>query len=262
LVISLIGVGKMGSALARGLLRAGIDKDELVLYDKNPLALEPFRDRAYIAANKEETVGKADVVIFAVKPKELPSLLEEMAGLLEDKISISIAASVPLKELRKSPSIWVRAMPNIACEVGQGFIAICGDEKGLEKAEAIFQPLGKVIRVEESLMEAITALSGSGPAFVFLLLDALADGGVKIGLPKELALQIVTHLFLGSAALLQSSSQHPMQLKDAICSPGGTTIAGLQAMEKEGIRGILMEGVEEAYRKAKELQRISERGEG
>lgn len=247
----------MGSALARGLLRAGIREKELFLYDKNPLALEPFKGRAQLAVSSEEAIENAEIVVLAVKPRELPPLLREIGGLLETKVTVSIAAGVPLEDLRKIPSIWVRAMPNIACEVGQGFIAICGDEKGLAKAEEMFRLTGKVLYVDETLMDAITALGGSGPAFVFLLIDALADGGVQIGLPKELALQIVTQIFLGSAYLLQYSSQHPVQLKDAVCSPGGTTIAGLQAMEKGGIRGILMEGVEKAYRRAEELRELS-----
>lgn len=262
MVISLIGVGKMGSALARGWLRAGVSRDELLLYDKNPLVLEPFTGRTRIATGYMEAIGESDIVVLAVKPKDILSLLEEIKGLLEKKITISIAAGVPLEKLRKTPSIWVRAMPNITCEIGQGFTAICGDEEGVEKAESVFRLVGRVIRVEEGLMDAITALSGSGPAFVSLLIDSLADGGVKIGLPKELSLQIAIQLFLSTAFLLQNSSQHPMELKDSVCSPGGTTIAGLQALEKGGIRGIIMEGVEKAFIRAKDLSIILDRREG
>jgi len=261
LKISLIGVGKMGSALARGWLRAGVQREELLLYDKNPLALEPFQVKAQIVSKCDVAINEGDIIVLAVKPKDLPPLLKEVGELLENKTAVSIAAGVPLKELRKTPAIWVRAMPNIACEVGQGLIAICGDERGLALAERIFQLVGRVLRVEEGLMDGITALSGSGPAFVLALMDSLADGGVKIGLPKELALQIVAQLFLGTASLLLSSNQHPMELKDSVCSPGGTTIAGLQAMERAGIRGILMEGVERAYLRAREMQAISEERE-
>ncbi len=255
-MISLIGTGKMGSALVRGWLRAGVRRDQLLLWDKNPLALEPFKNRALLAVSGKEAVDKGEIVVLAVKPKEIIALLKEVGGLLKSKITVSIAAGVPLEELRKTPSIWVRAMPNIACEIGEGFIAICGDEEGLDKVESIFQLIGKVARVEEGLMDAITALSGSGPAFASILMDALADGGVRIGLPKELALQIVTQLFLSTAHLIQSSSLHPLQLKEAVCSPGGTTIAGLQVMERGGIKGILMEGVEKAYIRARELNQI------
>ncbi|MBC7327502.1 pyrroline-5-carboxylate reductase [bacterium] len=263
MVISLIGVGKMGSALAKGWLSAGIKGDQLFIYDKNPLAIKAFEGKTQIAGTVEEAIQRGEVVVFAVKPKDLSPLLEDVAGLLRDKITISIAAGVPLKTLRsKTDSIWVRAMPNLACEVGQGLIAICGDEKGLEKAEEIFQLTGKVLKVEEHMMDAITALSGSGPAFVFLIMDALSDGGVKIGLPKELSLQIVSQLLLGSVALLQTSSLHPMQLKDNVCSPGGTTIAGVQVLERNGLRGIIMEAIETAFRRAEELRKISEeRGE-
>lgn len=262
MILSLLGVGKMGSALAKGWLKAGIGSDKLLLYDKNPLLLEQFKGKAQIASSCEEAIRDSDIVILAVKPKDFPKLLEEISELLKDKVTVSIAAGVSLRQLRCVTSTWVRAMPNITCEIGQGFTAICGDEKGLDKAESIFGLLGKVLRVEENLMDAITALSGSGPAFVALLIDSLADGGVKIGLSKELALQIVTQLFIGTASLLRSSSSHPMQLKDSVCSPGGTTIAGLQVMEKEGIRGIIMEGIERAFVRAKELQAILEEKEG
>ncbi|MGC8842791.1 MAG: pyrroline-5-carboxylate reductase [bacterium] len=259
MIISLIGVGKMGSALLKGWLKAGMEKEKIVIYDKNPLALEPFKGRAEFAPNCTSAIEKADVVVFAVKPKELLPLLDEVGGFLKGKIAISIAAGVSLEQLAKRASAkWVRAMPNIACEVGEGFIAIAGEQEGLEIAEELFQLTGKVMRVEENLMDAITALSGSGPGFVSLLIDAIADGGVKIGLPKELSLLITAQTFLGTASLLLSSSKHPVELKDAVCSPAGTTIAGISTMEKAGLRGILMMGIEETYRRAKELQREAE----
>jgi pyrroline-5-carboxylate reductase len=256
LVISLIGVGKMGSALLKGWIRAGTKKEEVVIYDKMESALEPFSQQAEIAPNCRTAVEKGDVIVIAVKPKDIAPLLDEIGELLNDKISISLAAGIGLEELRKkAQSKWVRAMPNIACEIGEGFIAICGDEKGLDVAEKIFGLTGKVLRVEESMMDAITALGGSGPGFVSLLIDALADGGVKIGLPKELAIQITAQIFKGTAGLIMHTQRHPMELKDSVCSPAGTTIAGISRMEKAGVRGILIEAVEEAFRRAKELQK-------
>ena len=256
LVISLIGVGKMGSALLKGWLRAGVKKEELVIYDKRKSALEPFSKHAETAPNCRTAVEKGDVILIAVKPKDLTFLFDEIGELLKDKITISIAAGIGLDELKKMAlSKWVRAMPNIACEIGEGFIAICGDEMGLGIAEKIFGLTGKVIRVEEGMMDAITALGGSGPGFVSLFIDALADGGVKIGLPKELAIQITAQVFKGTAGLIMNTQRHPIELKDSVCSPGGTTIAGISKMEKAGLRGILIEGIEEAFRRAKELQK-------
>jgi pyrroline-5-carboxylate reductase len=256
LIISLIGVGKMGSALLKGWLRAGVKKEELVIYDKITNALQPFAQQAEIAHDCRSAVEKGDVIVIAVKPKDVGELLGEIGGFIKDKITISIAAGIGLSELSKmARSKWVRAMPNIACEIGEGIIAICGEEEGLEIAEKIFNLTGKVVRVQEYLMDAITALGGSGPGFVSLLIDALADGGVKIGLPKELSLQIVAQVFKGTAGLVMNSQKHPMELKDSVCSPGGTTIAGISRMERAGLRGILIEGVEEAFRRAKELQK-------
>lgn len=256
MVISLIGVGKMGSALLKGWIRGGMKKEEIIIYDKMTTVLEQFAQQAEIAPNCIKAVEKGNVIVIAVKPKDLTPLLEEIGEHLKDKISISIVAGIGLEELRKkAPSKWVRAMPNIACEIGEGFIAICGDGEGLAIAEKIFGLTGKVVKVEESLMDAITALGGSGPGFVSLFLDALADGGVKIGLPKELALQIAAQVFKGTAGLIMNSQRHPMELKDSVCSPGGTTIAGISRMEKAGVRGILIDGIEEAFRRAKELQK-------
>lgn len=244
----------MGSALAEGLLKAGLDKESLILADVSEEKLLPFRGRAKIAKSNREAVKEGDVVVLAVKPKDVEGVVEGIKEELEGKIAISIAAGLPLARLQSwADARWVRAMPNIGCRIGMGFIALAGCKEAIKEVRGVLEKLGKVREVEEWMMDAITALSGSGPAFAFLLMDALADGGVLIGLPKEVALEAVAQTFLGASALLLSSKRHPLELKDDVCSPGGTTIAGIKEMEEKGTRGTLMEAVRKAYERAKEL---------
>jgi pyrroline-5-carboxylate reductase len=209
-----------------------------------------------------EVVKKSDIVIYAIKPQIMASVLKETADYLNmDKLVISIAAGVPLaaiesmldKDLR-----LIRVMPNVAVAVREGATAVAAgghaDEGDVQLAMAIFDSVGKSIFLKENyLMDAITGLSGSGPAYIFMIVDALADAGVKMGLYREDALLLASQTILGAAKLLQETGAHPGQLKDSVTSPGGTAIAGLHTLEKGGLRTTLINAVEAATNRSKEL---------
>jgi len=209
-----------------------------------------------------EVVKKSDIVIYAIKPQIMAGVLKETADHLNmDKLIISVAAGVPLaaiesmldKDLR-----LIRVMPNVPVAVREGATAVAAgghaDERDVQLALAIFNSVGKSIFLKENyLMDAITGLSGSGPAYIFMIVDALADAGVKMGLYREDALLLASQTILGAAKLLQETGAHPGQLKDSVTSPGGTAIAGLHTLEKGGLRTTLINAVEAATNRSKEL---------
>jgi len=213
------------------------------------------------SGNNLNVVSASEIVIYAVKPQIMAQVLRETATSLDmSKLIISIAAGVPLsaiesclnKDLR-----LVRVMPNIAASVKEGAAAIAPGKHALKDdlkvAKAIFDSVGKSVIIEEELMDAITGLSGSGPAYLFLIVDALADAGVKMGLSREDALLLSTQTVLGAAKLLMETNEHPGKLKDRVTSPGGTAIAGLHTLEQGGLRTTLINAVEAATRRSKEL---------
>lgn len=248
----------MGSIITRGLLKAGgyrvvatdIDLDRRMLAES--YGVEVFETNRDAAKN-------ADIIILAVKPKEVSSVLNGVKDLIAGKLLVSIAAAVTLNHMERiSPNArFIRIMPNILLEVGEAFIAMCPSSKAtgedVELVTRIFSNMGEVFRVEESVMDAVTGFSGSGPAYVFTLIDALADAGVKIGLPKELALRIAARMMLGSAKMVLEGKGRPMELRDMVATPGGTTIMGIYELEKGGIRAVIMNAVEAAVKRAREL---------
>ncbi|MEM2088194.1 MAG: pyrroline-5-carboxylate reductase, partial [Thermoproteota archaeon] len=206
-----------------------------------------------------DAVKNADMIILAVKPKEVSSVLNGVKDLIGGKLVVSIAAAVTLSHMEKiSPSTrFIRVMPNILIEVGEAFIALCSGSKATEEdvefASKIFGMMGEVVRVGEGLMDGVTGFSGSGPAYVFDIMDALADAGVKTGLPKELSLRIAAKMMLGSAKMVLEGKGTPMELRDMVTTPGGTTIMGLYELEKGGVRAAIMNAVEAATKRAGEL---------
>ncbi|UCG64122.1 MAG: pyrroline-5-carboxylate reductase, partial [Deltaproteobacteria bacterium] len=213
------------------------------------------------SGNNLNVVSASEIVVYAVKPQIMASVLRETATSLDmSKLIISIAAGVPLsaiesclnKDLR-----LVRVMPNIPASVKEGAAAIAPGKHALKDdlkvAKAIFDSVGKSVIIEEELMDAITGLSGSGPAYLFLIVDALADAGVKMGLSREDALLLSTQTVLGAAKLLMETNEHPGKLKDRVTSPGGTAIAGLHTLEEGGLRTTLINAVEAATRRSREL---------
>lgn len=266
--IGLLGGGNMGEALVRGLLRTGLVPPEaLFVTDVRTDRLDELRQRFGVPTllDNVELVRRADVVVLAVKPQSLPEVLREIAPVVPGRLLISIAAGVPTAAIRGrlgSGVRLIRVMPNTPALVLEGATAIAraeGLESGdLETAQEIFAAVGRVVVLDESLIDAVTGLSGSGPAYVALVIEALADGGVKMGLDRQTALTLATQTVLGSARLLLETGTHPAQLKDMVTSPGGTTIAGIHALESGGLRGTLMQAVERATERSRALGR----GEG
>jgi len=265
--IGFVGAGQMATALANGFLRAGlISADRLLACDALPAAAERFAKAtgAGTAATNAQAMQQADVVILAVKPQHLPGVLDELRGkLTPQQLVISIAAGVRLdtiaERLGPGPRL-VRVMPNTPCLVGQGASAYALGRSATPADNALVRQLleavGVAVAVSESSLDAVTGLSGSGPAFVYVMIEALADGGVRMGLPRDVALALAAQTVKGAADMVLSTGQHPALLKDQVTSPGGTTIAGLQALETGGLRAALMSAVEAATRRATELSSV------
>ncbi|MBX3451913.1 MAG: pyrroline-5-carboxylate reductase [Planctomycetaceae bacterium] len=263
--IGFLGSGQMAAALGGGFVAAGaIPADHLVGYDVNPNASKRFQSAipgAILATSPAELCQKTDVVFLSVKPQHMTDALSALTQHLTDQhLIVSIAAGIPLATLTSKLGAgrrYIRVMPNTPALVSAGASAFCRGGKADDRdAAVVAQLLGTVGRAEEvpeKLMDAVTGLSGSGPAYGFLMIEALADGGVRAGLPRALALMLAAQTVLGAAKMVLETGQHPGALKDAVASPGGTTIAGLHALEQGGVRGILMDAVVAATERAREL---------
>ena len=266
--IGFIGTGNMGEALIGGIIGSDSSSPEnIICSDVSKERLEFMKETYGIRTTTDnlEVASLSDIVIYAVKPQIIAAVLRETADKLDmSKLIISIAAGVPMaaievalgKELR-----LIRVMPNVAALVKEGAAAIASGKHALkediELAMSIFNSVGKSIFLEENyLMDAVTGLSGSGPAYIFLIIDALADAGVKVGLSRKDSIALATQTVLGSAKMLQETGAHPGQLKDMVTSPGGTAIAGLHNLEKGGLRTTLINAVEAATNRSKELGEI------
>lgn len=263
--ITIIGTGNMGEALLSGLISSGSsDPKNIICTDIRENKLKSIEEKYGVAttADNIKAVEASEIIIYAVKPQIIASVLRETASCLDmSKLIISIAAGVPLaaiesclnKELR-----LIRVMPNIAAFVKESASVIAAGGKATEEdiklSLAIFDSMGKSIFLKENiLMDAITGLSGSGPAYIFLIVDAMADAGVKVGLSREDALFLSSQTVLGAAKLLIETKEHPGRLKDMVTSPGGTAIAGIHTLEKGGLRTTLINAVEVATKRSKEL---------
>ncbi|GAV25722.1 pyrroline-5-carboxylate reductase [Carboxydothermus islandicus] len=254
--VGIIGVGQMGGAIARGLLKQQPSPvKKLYLSDKNQECLKPFLEQAE-PVTSELLVKEADVVIVAVKPHLVEEVIKEIAPELTGKILVSVAAGVSLKKIAgwgvPAECEVVRVMPNTPALIGQGFIAIT-PSKVDELLANIFNSLGEVVFLEEKYFDHITALSGSGPAYIYLVAEALIDGAVRLGLPRDVARKAVVQTLIGAGTMLKETQEHPGILRDAVVTPGGTTAAGLYQLEKQGIRGMFADCLEKAYERAKNL---------
>lgn len=264
-VIAIIGTGNMGDALVSGLIVSGSSKPKNIICSdvrKDKLNEIKSRYKVRTTTNNLKAVSEADIVIYAVKPQLMASVLIETGPKLDmSKLVISIAAGVPLAAMEsciEKNMRLIRVMPNIAAAVKEAATAIAAGEhatkEDVELAMEIFNSIGKSIFLEENyLMDAITGLSGSGPAYIFLIVDALADAGVKMGLSRQESLFLAAQTVLGAAKLLIETQEHPGQLKDKVTSPGGTAIAGLATLESGGLRTTLINAVEAATNRSKEL---------
>jgi pyrroline-5-carboxylate reductase len=262
--IGVVGAGKIGAAIMRGIVRAGLaGKDQVMASDVS----EPLRDGVAKELDIQATADNgvlcdfADIIMLAVKPQIVDPVAKEIAMKLgSKKLLVSVAAGVPIARieanLEKGARV-VRVMPNITCVVGAGAAGFAGGSHAtaddLEKVGAILNSFGVGIPVEEKYLDAVTGLSGSGPAYVLLFMEALADGGVQVGLAREVALRLAIQTVYGAAKMALESNKHLGELKDEVTSPGGTTIAGLYAMEQKGFHGIVMDAVVNATRRSQEL---------
>jgi pyrroline-5-carboxylate reductase len=263
--IGFIGCGAMARALAGGLVEAGLAPDRILASDPIASARSDFEEAigSEPVEHNERVVANADVVILAVKPGMVDSILRELdPKLAAQPLWISIAAGVPLAKLRGSlppKARVVRTMPNTPALVGAAATAYFPgpgvEDADLKIVEAILQAAGWCWRApEEDLLDAVTGLSGSGPAYVFLIIEALADAGVRQGLPRDAAQQLATRTVLGAAKLVLETGSHPGALKDQVSSPGGTTIAGLEQLEAHGVRAALYAAVGAATERSRQLR--------
>jgi len=263
--IGIVGVGNMGSALARGLIRAGTAPPELIsVFDVDRDKVDSLARELGIRVEEriEQMVcTDANIVILAVKPQTMGEVLDSIAaGIRDDLLVISIAAGIStgfmLDRIGARAKV-IRAMPNAAAMVGASATALCkagaADDADIQRAVEIFSAVGRAVTVDEKLMNLVTGLSGSGPAYVFAFMEALIDAGVLLGLDRPTARALTVQTVLGAATMAASEEVHIGILKDRITSPGGTTIAGLHVLERAGVTGILMDAVAAAARRGDEL---------
>ena len=264
--VGFIGCGAMAEALAAGFAAAGVPRSQLRAADPMAAAREGVAERVGIATSESnsDVVKASDVVVLAVKPGLVATVLGALVGQpgLDQKLWISIAAGVTLAQLEAAlpeGARVIRVMPNTPALVGAAASALCPndatsqDDRAL--GQALFEAVGTAWTVEdEDLLDAVTGLSGSGPAYVFLILEALGDAGVRMGLPRDAAYQLAFQTVYGASKLAIESGRHPAELKDQVTSPGGTTIAGLQKLEDAGVRSALYAAVEAATARSRELR--------
>jgi len=266
--IGVIGAGKIGSAIARGIIQAGLVKKENVMASDVSDALRQAVAQELgikATADNRELCDFADILILAVKPQVVEPVAREIGkNLGHAKLLVSVAAGVPLARIEthlEPGARVVRVMPNIPCVVGAGASGFAAGAHAtpadLQKVGAVLNSFGVGMAVEEKYLDAVTGLSGSGPAYVFLFMEALADGGVQMGLTREVALKLSVQTVYGAARLALESKKHLGELKDEVASPGGTTIAGIYALEKGGFRGTVMDAVASATQRSQELGRGS-----
>ncbi|MDX6544087.1 MAG: pyrroline-5-carboxylate reductase [Gaiellaceae bacterium] len=262
--IAILGAGRIGEALLSGLISSSWRKpEEIAATTRRAERAEELRERFGVAAttSNPEAVSGAAVVVVSVKPQDLDALLGEVGGLIgADQTVLTIAAAIPTAaiERRLGPGVpVVRAMPNTPSTVHEGIAGLAAgahaEEEHLALAEEVLSHLGAVVRVPESLMDAVTAVSGSGPAYFALLAEAMIEAGILLGLPRETSTQLVVQTMLGTAKQLRDDKMHPVELREMVTSPGGTTIAAIHELEQAGVRAAFLNAIQAAMRRAKEL---------
>jgi pyrroline-5-carboxylate reductase len=268
--IGFIGGGNMGEALVRGLIAASLFVPEQIrVYDISTLRVEHLRTTYGIvpAPNMVKLAGECRFLVLAVKPQHMSGVLSELRSELSKRhLVISIAAGIPMALLRSGlggESHIIRVMPNTPALILEGASALARGtgvtDEEMQQALRIFGAVGKAVEVDESMLDVVTGLSGSGPAYIFLILEALIDAGVLMGLPRNLSRELVLQTALGSVKMVQETGKHPAELKELITSPGGTTVRGLRIMEQRGVRAALLDAVEAATLRSVELGKRTEK---
>jgi pyrroline-5-carboxylate reductase len=260
--IALLGVGKLGEALLSGLIRSGQPVDSLLGAEKHPERAAEIAERYGVATpHPVEAVAQADTVLLAVKPQDMRSLLAEVAGALRPgTLVVSLAAGIPTalveEELAEGTPV-VRVMTNTPVFVDEAMSAVSAGSHAttehLELVEELLRHVGQVVRVPEAQQDAVTALSGSGPAYFFFLVEAMIDAGILLGLPRAVAAQLIVQTAVGSAKMLKESDEHPVVLREAVMSPAGTTISAIRVMEDHGVRAAMLAALEAARDRSRDL---------
>jgi pyrroline-5-carboxylate reductase len=262
--IAILGGGKIGESLLSGLLSSGWRKpDEIVVTGRRQERIDELAERYGVETtlSNADAVSGASFIVIAVKPQDFEVLLGEVGGLLSpEQTVLSVAAAMPTAQIEKHLSDGVpvlRAMPNAPATVHEGVAGLCagahaGDEH-LALAEEVLSHLGGVVRVAERYMDAVTAVSGSGPAYFALLAEAMIEAGILLGLARETSTRLVVQTMLGTAKLLRDENMHPVELREAVTSPGGTTIRAIRELERSGVRAAFLNAIQAAMERSKEL---------
>ena len=263
--IAVLGAGNMGRALVRGMLKAKwASPTNFVATTRRPESAAALAKETGIEVHTDnrKAASGADVIVLAMKPQILPDVLAEIRPVVRaGQLVISIAAGVPTTAIEGAlpGASVVRSMPNLPVHVDAGATAYCFAANAAREhgavARAIFESVGVAVEVDEYLMDAVTGLSGTGPMYVFQIIEGLADAGVKVGLSRDVAMALTIQTVLGAAKMAQQSGEHPARLKDRVTSPGGTAITALHTMERGGLRAILIDAVEAATKRSEELGR-------
>src|ERR671911_831882 len=264
--IAILGAGKIGEALLAGLLSTDWRKpDEIVATVRREERAKELGERfgIHVTTSNTEAVAGAGVVVIAVKPQDFDVLLGEIGGLFSpDQVVLSIAAAVPTGAIERrlaEPVPVLRAMPNTPATVHEGVAGLCAGthagEEHLAATDDVLSHVGRVVRVPETYMDAVTAVSGSGPAYFALLAEAMIEAGILLGLSREISTELVVQTMLGSAKLLRDEHMHPVELREMVTSPGGTTIRAIRVLEQSGVRAAFLNAIQAAMDRSRELAR-------
>ncbi len=268
--IGIIGLGRMGRCLVQGLLESStVKKSEIFFTTKHEESAARTKEELGIepCGSNKQLVEKCDVIVLAVKPQNVGEVTSEISGCFKSESNrtlVSIVASISTAQLEKhlgKGARVLRAMPNTPAFVRAGITAVClgsaATEKDWERAALLFNPVGRLIRVDERHMDAVTGLSGCGPAYIYVVLESLTDGGIKVGLPRDLATQLAAQTVLGAAKMLLETGKHPAYLKDEVTTPAGCTIDGLMELEEGKLRVTLIKAVVQATKRAIKLAKLA-----
>ena len=263
--IGMIGTGNMGSAILRGVVEAGYIRSSMITaYDASTKKMRELGDDipgVVLAADCREVAEKSDLIIIAVKPIYVQNVIDDIHDSVNGKAVLSIAAGWTVdmldKALEGSGASYMRVMPNTPALVGEGMTALCDDstfsKEDFDFAKGIFDSIGKTRILPERLFDGVVAISGSSPAYVYMMIEAMADAGVKEGIPRVYAYEMAAQSVLGSALMVLSTGTHPAALKDAVCSPGGTTIEAVEELERKGFRAAIMDAMRVCAQKNREM---------
>ena len=261
-MIAILGAGKMGEALLSGMLRAGVAPSEVIAAARRGDRAAVVRESYGIeVTTASEAAAKAETLVITVKPQDMAALLAEIAPQVRaDQLVISVAAGITTRSIESAlPAdvAVVRVMSNTPVLVDEAMSVISAGrhaaERHLRRTEELLRPVGKVIRIPESQQDAATALSGSGPAYVYFLVESMVDAGILLGMPRSTALEMVKQAVFGAATMLRESGEHPVILREAVTSPGGTTINAIRELERHGVRAAFLAAIEAARDRGREL---------